>query len=200
MTRSSFLFCLLSLVALLASSGWVYAGAQALVLREYLGQTWKNKLLTYRFDAPDGACHLDSVTLTGADGKVIRIECTFGTDFVFLSDAPAQVAADGIAFDGAAGSVLHRHGVLILALGAAGKVLYGRDALACDQAASVRIGKETALVRLSETQTKGGKVTLTLQGKWALPKDAPCRLQADKEALTLVLPAGVTEATLNRIP
>ena len=43
----------------------VGAGEQQVVLRDYIQEEWKNELLTYSFSAPNGACHPDSVTLTG---------------------------------------------------------------------------------------------------------------------------------------
>src|SRR3972149_5029747 len=46
------------------------AAEQRIVLRDYIQQEWKNELVTYPFSAPEGACHPDSVTLTGPKGPV----------------------------------------------------------------------------------------------------------------------------------
>ena len=46
------------------------AGEQQIVLRDYLDQEWKKELVTYPFAAPEGACHPESVTLTGPQGAV----------------------------------------------------------------------------------------------------------------------------------
>jgi len=45
------------------------AGEQQFVLKEHVGRRWTNELLSYPFEAPKDACHVDSVSLRGPDGS-----------------------------------------------------------------------------------------------------------------------------------
>jgi len=44
------------------------AGESRIVLKERVNRQWKNELLSYPFEAPEGACHVGSVTLQGPKG------------------------------------------------------------------------------------------------------------------------------------
>jgi len=44
------------------------AGEHQIVLKEHAGRRWTNELLSYSFGAPEGACHVDSVSLRGPEG------------------------------------------------------------------------------------------------------------------------------------
>ena len=44
------------------------AGEHQIVLKEHVNRRWTNELLSYRFEAPEGACHVDSVSLRGPEG------------------------------------------------------------------------------------------------------------------------------------
>ncbi len=83
------------------AAGW--AGEQHIVLRDYLSQQWTRELLAYPFSAPEGACHVNSVTLTGPQGPVpvqlTEVEYWPGTQMVktakvaFIADL-APLATD----------------------------------------------------------------------------------------------------------
>ena len=70
----------------LSEAPMVRAGEQRIVLRDYIKQEWKDELLTYPFSTPKGACHPDSVALTGPRGPVpaqlSQIELWPGTHWV----------------------------------------------------------------------------------------------------------------------
>ncbi|MFH1265551.1 MAG: hypothetical protein ABIK89_07460, partial [Planctomycetota bacterium] len=44
------------------------AGEHEIVLKEHVSRRWTNELLSYPFEAAEGACHVDSVTLRGPEG------------------------------------------------------------------------------------------------------------------------------------
>ena len=44
------------------------AGEHQIVLKEHVNRRWTNELLSYPFEAPEGACHVDSVSLRGPEG------------------------------------------------------------------------------------------------------------------------------------
>ncbi len=76
---------LATLLALVPVAG--SAGEMKVLLRDYLDQQWTRELLTYPFSAPQGACHLDSVSLTDPLGQVLPVQLTEvelwpGTEYV----------------------------------------------------------------------------------------------------------------------
>jgi len=74
---------------------------------------------------------------TLADGTVIKVAGTFGTDWGFLSALPAKAEAGDVGFQGVAGSVQVRAGRTVLNLGAEGHVRYRSVGLTSDVAAAV---------------------------------------------------------------
>jgi hypothetical protein len=46
------------------------AGEQRIVLQEHVGRQWTNELLSYPFEAPEGACGADSLSLQGPEGPI----------------------------------------------------------------------------------------------------------------------------------
>jgi len=88
---------------LVSAAATLGAGEQQVVLRDHIDQKWKNELVTYPFSAPEGACHPDSVALTGPRGAVpvqlSQIELWPGTQWVksarlsFIADL-ARLARD----------------------------------------------------------------------------------------------------------
>ena len=46
------------------------AGEKTIILREYVGQSWSNQLVTYTFEAGKGQCDADSARITGPGGPV----------------------------------------------------------------------------------------------------------------------------------
>lgn len=83
---------------------------------------------------------------TLGDGAIIRVDGTFGHDYVFAHDTRTAVQADAVAFDGTAGSVQDRPSGLALALGAAGTVRSGDYAIAADSSAGIAIHGQQARV------------------------------------------------------
>ncbi len=51
-----------------------HGGEQKLVLREYVDQPWTRQLLHYPFSAPEGACHPESVRLSGPLGQAVPVQ------------------------------------------------------------------------------------------------------------------------------
>ncbi len=64
------LVCLVTAVLTLSLGGALMAAEQKIVLKEHLGQTWEQELLTYPFSAPQGACAPGSLRMTGPDGPL----------------------------------------------------------------------------------------------------------------------------------
>lgn len=60
----------LALLAVAATVRPAGAGERTIVLREYVNRRWTNELLSYRFEAPRGACYPESVRAQGPDGPV----------------------------------------------------------------------------------------------------------------------------------
>lgn len=50
--------------------GGATAGEQGFVLREHLGIAWRDELVTFTFEFPEGDCQVDSLRLTGPSGPV----------------------------------------------------------------------------------------------------------------------------------
>ena len=48
--------------------GPAMAGERGIVLKEHVNRRWTNELLSYPFEAPEGACHEDSVSLEDPEG------------------------------------------------------------------------------------------------------------------------------------
>lgn len=53
-----------------AALGRLQAGEQRIVLKEHVNRQWRNELISYSFEAPQGACHVDSIRLDGPQGPV----------------------------------------------------------------------------------------------------------------------------------
>ncbi|MHC4401735.1 MAG: hypothetical protein ACYTG0_18850 [Planctomycetota bacterium] len=46
------------------------AGEHRIVLKEHVGRQWTHELLSYPFEVPEGACHVDSLSLRGPEGPM----------------------------------------------------------------------------------------------------------------------------------
>jgi hypothetical protein len=82
-----------------------------------------------------------------ADGKIIKVNGTFGTDYGFLSAREAEATTDAVCFRGTAGTVQDRAAQPVLALGAAGSVAYGEYAITSRAAATLRVLPETLILQ-----------------------------------------------------
>lgn len=61
---------LFGVVIMVGVSRRAMAGEQRIVLKEHVNRRWTNELLSYAFEAPEGACHVDSVSLEGPEGQM----------------------------------------------------------------------------------------------------------------------------------
>ncbi len=82
-----------------------------------------------------------------ADGEIIKVNGTFGTDYGFLSAREAEATTDVVCFRGTAGTVQDRAAQPTLALGAAGSVAYGEYAIASRTAVMLRVLPETLFLQ-----------------------------------------------------
>ena len=58
-------------VFIISGACWsAIAGEYQILLKEHVSRRWTNELLSYPFEAPEGACHAGSVSLQGPDGPV----------------------------------------------------------------------------------------------------------------------------------
>lgn len=136
---------------------------------------------------------------TLGDGAIIRVDGTFGHDYVFAHDTRTAVQADAVAFDGTAGSVQDRPSGLALALGAAGTVRSGDYAIAADSSAGIAIHGQQARVTAQATENKTERaITLTLPGTWELaaPTAGVTLTRQPTGSWRLILPPGVTMVEL----
>ncbi|MHB9026507.1 MAG: hypothetical protein ACYC7E_20420 [Armatimonadota bacterium] len=73
-------------LGLLLLANMTFAAEKKFTLRDYLNVQWTSELVTYPFEAPQGACTADSVTLAGPKGplpvQLIHVEYWPGTTFV----------------------------------------------------------------------------------------------------------------------
>ena len=60
----------LSLLGVAVTMGVAPAGEHEIVLKEHVSRQWTGELLSYPFAAPEGACHVDSVSLRGPNGPM----------------------------------------------------------------------------------------------------------------------------------
>ena len=75
---------------------------------------------------------------TVGDGRIIKVEGDFGTDWTFLAEEHADATADGVTFTGTAASVQHRQGETVISLGAEGRVSTSAASLEADGGATLR--------------------------------------------------------------
>lgn len=133
-----------------------------------------------------------------ADGAIIKVSGTFGTDYAFLAEEPRKAAADGVTFQGTAGAVQQRGAEVTLSLGAAGEVSAGSFGLAAATAASLRASAQALTLSLP-ADAPAGTVTLTAPAGWALAANQPgVKLTADGTRYLLAVPTGVTTVRLTR--
>ncbi len=58
----------LGIVLTAAVAGRAVAGRRQIVLNEHVNRRWTGELLSYPFEVPEGACHVDSLRLRGPNG------------------------------------------------------------------------------------------------------------------------------------
>lgn len=138
---------------------------------------------------------------TLGNGSVIKVQGTFGTDYLYLAAADGAATAEAASFTGTSASVQDRPQKMILTLGAAGSVACRTYGLTAPAPASARLTAEAIAV---EVNAHAAPVTVTLQtpGRWALPKDAKGATlrQAARQGWELTLPAGIIACTLVKAP
>jgi len=135
-----------------------------------------------------------------ADGKVIKVAGTFGTDYGFLSRERAEAKAERASFNGTAGAVQDRASGLALVLAAPGRVTYGEYGLSAQMPVTLRISPYALTLELPE-DSPGGEIALQMPGKWSLARGQggvkPAE-EANRYALTI--PAGTRTVRLIRTP
>jgi len=130
---------------------------------------------------------------TLGDGKVIKVSGDFGTDYTFLSAAPAGVTADSAAFRGTAGAVQNRSSGLVLSLAASGQVRFKDLGLASAGPATLRAEDEKLSIELQRDHAEQ-TVTLFAPRSLRLPADVPDGVTL--KGHTLSVPRGTTTVDL----
>ena len=68
MPQSSYSHALFGFIIVAGMCRPAMAGEHRIVLKEHVNRQWTNELLSYSFEAMEGACHVDSLSLRGPDG------------------------------------------------------------------------------------------------------------------------------------
>lgn len=141
---------------------------------------------------------------TAGDGRVIKVQGDFGTDWGFLSAEPAEAEADNLRFAGRAASVQHRNGETTISLGSAGRVGAPAVTLEAEEAATVRWTGEPATpqgdafnVDLPREHT-GTELNLALPTGAYAASDEAVTLERDGERWRVQIPEGVTRFVIER--
>lgn len=136
-----------------------------------------------------------------AEDKVIKVSGPFGSDYVFLSDAPGTATAEGATFAGTAACVQDRAGGLVLALAAAGEVACKGYALTAHMAANLCIAANTLTLTLPDGHA-GGQLTVQAPDGFRLaPDQAQITLEkAGKTGYRLTIPAAIRQVVLAKAP
>ena len=132
------------------------------------------------------------------DDLILKTAGPFGTDYAFLSATPTKANAEGVAFNGTAGSIQDRADGLTLAIGAKGDVSYRGYRLASEAAASLTMESDKAIVCVSHDRREPQTLMVGLPEGQALsrPTDGIRLESAAPGKHRLVISAGVTSATL----
>jgi len=138
---------------------------------------------------------------TLGQGRIIRIAGAFGTDYCFLSEKPAEAAAEGLAMSGTAGCVQDRGEGLRLNLAAPGSVRYRDYGLSAAIAASLSVGPYHMVLALAEG-FPGGTVTVNAPGSWSTLNDASKQraLGKDRESFVIAMGPGTRVVNLVKMP
>jgi hypothetical protein len=128
-----------------------------------------------------------------ANGKLIEVAGAFGTDYAFLSHAPDEVSAKGLAVKGTAASVQERGATRLLALGAPGEIHYKGHGLAAAGGAGLQVLQDALLISVPAS-AQAQEVKVTAAGKWSA-SGAKIK-EAKDHLLVLSIPAGATSARL----
>jgi hypothetical protein len=117
------------------------------------------------------------VFTTLADRNVIKVAGPFGTDFAFLAEKETSTLAEGVRFQGTAGSFQRRRAWIALSLASGGKIEWSGYGLAGNLAASLRVTADRLVLTLP-TENPGGHTTLTVDGAWSV-SDHPMGVKLD---------------------
>ncbi len=148
---------------------------------------------------PHPAGHPAPEFATLGDGRIVRVRAEGGTDYLFMSDVPAQAEADSVRFDGTAGTVRLTEGRIVLSVAAPGSTAHEAWAITATTPAALAVTADTAGVSVDATNSPV-TVTLRLTGDWepvAPPAGAGWQKREDGR-WQLELPAGVEALTLRK--
>jgi hypothetical protein len=130
-----------------------------------------------------------------ADGKLIKVTGTFGTDYAFLSSEPLAASAEGALVRGTAATIQDRPAGPVLSLGAAGEVRYKEYGLAGSGGASLR-SERGGLVLSTPPAAEVQKFTVTAPGAWSA---SGAQIKEVKgTSLILAVPPNATSVRLTR--
>ena len=133
---------------------------------------------------------------TLGDGKIIKVQGEFGTDYGFLSAQRAEADAEGIHFSGTAACVQERGGEVALVLGAEGQIRYKDVTVTSEGPVSVR-WRALDRVKLELPQDHAGtEVTLKLPGRYRCDRSGLDAKVSGNE-LTLRVPRQLSEVNLS---
>ena len=136
---------------------------------------------------------------TLGEGKIIKTEGDFGTDYGFLSANESEAAAESVSFKGTAGSVQNRKDGLVLSIGVKGKVLYKDYSLTSQAAASAEIVGNKVTISTSHDRSGSQTVTLGLPEGYNI-SSSKSKIQlsfVEKGRYNILIPDGVTGLTLD---
>jgi hypothetical protein len=134
-----------------------------------------------------------------ADGTILKVSGTNGTDYAFLAVETRTAEAEDIRFAGTAAAVQQRQDATTLSLAAAGEARAAEFGLAGPAAASLRISPAELTVVLP-TDSPGGEFQITAPGTWRLgPGTAGVTLDGPADGVhRLTVPAGRRTVSLQR--
>jgi hypothetical protein len=134
---------------------------------------------------------------TLAEGRVIKVAGSFGTDYAFLSAERATVSAEDVRFSGTAGAVQRRGEITVLSLGAEGRVEQEGGAVEAGFAVALRVGAEKATLT-APADCPGGEVRVDLAGDWKGRGSGGAKVEAVDGRWVAGLPEGGGEVVFTR--
>ncbi|MDA1142478.1 MAG: hypothetical protein O3B01_28265 [Planctomycetota bacterium] len=133
-----------------------------------------------------------------ADGRIVKVSGTFGTDYVFLETEETKASEEGVTFEGTSGAVQLRGEQSRLSLSAAGRVDFKEFALRGASAASLNCSANELTLELPNSE--GGEFTVTATGNWREKgKQKGVKIEQQKDSVRVTVPRDVTTVTLNQL-
>ncbi len=132
-----------------------------------------------------------------ADGAILKVTGALGADYSFLAHRSRGASAEGVTFNGTAGSVQIREDSTILTLSAAGTVKYKDHAIKAASACSLKCSPDKLILELPDET--GGEFALAAPGAedFKLQTQNAKTKQEDGQ-LQVTVKAGVKHVILER--